>query len=1178
MGLNTLFQVSRNPSQMAKNSVLVDSAAQRSGALLKPDAKGMSPQTAGGGLKATAKPDSLGSLDEIIIDGASDAVSAVDVPAGDSVVVAQAGPVVARPPAAATGVSAGAAGTVGSAGGAAMSAGASLAGAIPSLMLAGVAGLAVAAGVSVSSDSGPSNPPDTTPPPNPRLALAADTGVLGTDAVTNVGVVNVSGLESGATWEYSTNGGGSWSAGSGSSFALSGDGAKTVIVRQTDAAGNSATSAALRFTLDTVTATPVVNLVATDDTVNSAEKLTGVIVKGTAEAEASVAVTWGSLTKVVTATSGAWSVNFSSADVPADATDSTISAVATDVAGNASAAGARVVTVDTLAPTTPVIGVVAIDDIINAAERSATVTVTGIKEAGATVTLNGQATTVVDATSWSYVLDAAAIGAFGEGAQTLTAIATDAAGNVNATNGTRAITVDTVAPTVTITDDEAGVANIAGGSVTYTFTFSQAVTGFTVADVSVVGGTKAGAFATGTDGDTVYTLVVTPNANATVSMTVDVAAGAAVDISNNSSVAATQAVQAVDTLAPTTPVIGVVATDDIINAAERSATVTVTGTKEAGATVTLNGQATTVVDATSWSYVLDAAAIGAFGEGAQTLTAIATDAAGNVNATNGTRAITVDTVAPVISLLSATGATGTVVLTYDGPLDASNVALASNFTVTTADTVNPVTAVAVAGSVITLTVSAFTPGSITVAYADPTAGDDTAAIQDAAGNDAVGFSTGVVADGYVRGAMVYIDTNSNGIADPGLDYLVGSTNINGNFFLSTDAPVGTLIAVGGVNTDTGVPNTLSLKAPAGSTTINPLTTLIQAVVDTSPGISAAAAASRVASRLGLDLDEGVGLLHYDPIAATTSADPTISAVALSAQKLAAQVATMMTLASNAAAMLAGAANAYGAADVADQVVKSLADQISNAVTTDPVVQLADANTVHALLTIALVGTEVSAAQQALIQNAIVDASNAIGAAMDLGAITAAQSQALDDLPPAAPAILVPGPSGGMTPSVQVHFDTTATDGSAVVAGDTVMLQDSGQPTGVTATLSIADIAAGFVTIAAPGLTGDGHLITAALVDRAGNVSAASALLPAHSETFAVLPAQAGLVALVGGSGNDYRDDVPLPKFEEVFHQPGETMIATDTMVNVEVQPFMVADTAMRQVDLDLAHRAIPQII
>lgn len=978
MGPNTLFQVSRNPSQMAKNSVLVDSATQRSGALLKPDAMAMSPQTAGGGLKATAKPDSLGSLDEIIIDGASDAVSAVDVPPGDSVVVAQAGPVVAGPPTAATGVSAGAAGTVGSAGGAAMSAGASLAGAIPSLMLAGVAGLAVAAGVSVSSDSGPSNPPDTTPPPNPRLALAADTGVLGTDAVTNVGVVNVSGLESGATWEYSTNGGGSWSAGSGSSFALSGDGAKTVIVRQTDAAGNSATSAALRFTLDTVTATPVVNLVATDDTVNSAEKLTGVIVKGTAEAEASVAVTWGSLTKVVTATSGAWSVNFSSADVPADATDSTISAVATDVAGNASAAGARVVTVDTLAPTTPVIGVVA--------------------------------------------------------------------------------------------------------------------------------------------------------------------------------------------------------TDDIINAAERGATVTVTGTKEAGATVTLNGQATTVVDATSWSYVLDAAAIGAFGEGAQTLTAIATDAAGNVNATNGTRAITVDTVAPVISLLSATGATGTVVLTYDGPLDASNVALASNFTVTTADTVNPVTAVAVAGSVITLTVSAFTPGSITVAYADPTAGDDTAAIQDAAGNDAVGFSTGVVADGYVRGAMVYIDTNSNGIADPGLDYLVGSTNINGNFFLSTDAPVGTLIAVGGVNTDTGVPNTLSLKAPAGSTTINPLTTMIQAVVDTSPGISAAAAASRVASRLGLDLDEGVGLLHYDPIAATTSADPTISAVALSAQKLAAQVATMMTLASNAAAVLAGAANAYGAADVADQVVKSLADQISNAVTTDPVVQLADANTVHALLTIALLGTEVSAAQQALIQNAIVDASNAIGAAMDLGAITAAQSQALDDLPPAAPAIWVPGPSGGMTPSVQVHFDTTATDGSAVVAGDTVMLQDSGQPTGVTATLGIADIAAGFVTIAAPGLTGDGHLITAALVDRAGNVSAASALLPAHSETFAVLPAQAGLVALVGGSDNDYRDDVPLPKFEEVFHQPGETMIATDTMVNVEVQPFMVADTAIRQVDLDLAHRAIPQII
>jgi hypothetical protein len=309
-----------------------------------------------------------------------------------------------------------------------------------------------------------------------------------------------------------------------------------------------------------------------------------------------------------------------------------------------------------------------------------------------------------------------------------------------------------------------------------------------------------------------------------------------------------------------------------------------------------------------------------------------------------------------------------------------------------------------------------------------------------------------------------------------------------------------------------------------------------------------------------------------------SSDAAVSAVALSAQKLAAQVATMMTLAANAAATVAGSADANGTATVAGQVVGSLAEHISSTATSDAVVQLADASTVRALLTSALAGVELSAAQQVQIQNAIVEASNAIGAAMDLGAIAAAQSEALDDLPPAAPAILVSGLSDGVTSSVQVHFDTAATDGSAVVAGDTVVLLDSGQPTGLIATLGVADIAAGFVTIATPGLTGEGHLITAALVDHAGNTSAASALLPVQPAMFAVLPAQAGLAVLVDSSGNDYRDDVPLPQFEDVFHQPGSSMTATDTMVSVEVLPFMVADAAVRQADMDLARGAIPQII
>ena len=60
----------------------------------------------------------------------------------------------------------------------------------------------------------------------PALALATDSGVAG-DGVTNVGTVNVSGLEADASWEYAVNGG-AFVASSGNSFMLTGDGAKTV--------------------------------------------------------------------------------------------------------------------------------------------------------------------------------------------------------------------------------------------------------------------------------------------------------------------------------------------------------------------------------------------------------------------------------------------------------------------------------------------------------------------------------------------------------------------------------------------------------------------------------------------------------------------------------------------------------------------------------------------------------------------------------------------------------------------------------------------------------------------------------------------------------------------------------------------------------------------------------------
>ena len=88
-------------------------------------------------------------------------------------------------------------------------------------------------------------------PSNPLVSLVTDSGASSTDAVTNAGTLAIKGLLAGATIEYSTDGGKTWSP----SFTAS-EGLNALQVRQTDAAGNtSAASAVLAFTLDTIAPT-----------------------------------------------------------------------------------------------------------------------------------------------------------------------------------------------------------------------------------------------------------------------------------------------------------------------------------------------------------------------------------------------------------------------------------------------------------------------------------------------------------------------------------------------------------------------------------------------------------------------------------------------------------------------------------------------------------------------------------------------------------------------------------------------------------------------------------------------------------------------------------------------------------------------------------------------------------
>ncbi len=142
-------------------------------------------------------------------------------------------------------------------------------------------------------------------------------------------------------------------------------------------------------------------------------------------------------------------------------------------------------------------------------------------------------------------------------------------------------------------------------------------------------------------------------------------------------------------------------------------------------------------------------------------------------------------------------------------------------------------------------------------------------------------TTGVVIDGYVAGAQIFFDANGNGVYDDG--EVVATTDAQGRFALVGE-PKGTMIALGGVNTDTGLPNTIVMKAPAGATAITPLTTLVANLVEA--GADPAAAQAQVVRSFGLPA--GTDLGSFDFLRA--DADPTLG---FAVQKAATQIATLM---------------------------------------------------------------------------------------------------------------------------------------------------------------------------------------------------------------------------------------------------------------------------------------------
>ena len=137
-----------------------------------------------------------------------------------------------------------------------------------------------------------------------------------------------------------------------------------------------------------------------------------------------------------------------------------------------------------------------------------------------------------------------------------------------------------------------------------------------------------------------------------------------------------------------------------------------------------------------------------------------------------------DTTAPTFSS-AATSTDGTkVILTYNEALS-STTAAASDFTIEVNGSAATISNVATSGSTVELTLSsAVVYGqTITVAYTDPTSGNDSNAIQDGAGNDAGDLSTTTVSNQVAEAGQGILQILGSTVNDKDWDQHVGGKHL-----------------------------------------------------------------------------------------------------------------------------------------------------------------------------------------------------------------------------------------------------------------------------------------------------------------------------------------------------------------------------------------------------------------
>ncbi|SEU16517.1 adventurous gliding motility protein AgmC [Stigmatella erecta] len=432
------------------------------------------------------------------------------------------------------------------------------------------------------------------------------------------------------------------------------DGSHTVKATATDAAGNvSPQSNTNTFTVDTTApATPAVLTPANGSTTSD----TTPTYSGTADAGSTVTIIVDGVPVGTTTASpgGTWSFT---PTAPLLDGPHTVKATATDSVGNTSPeSNTNTFLVDTTPPAAPVVttpsnGAVLSDN---------TPTYSGTAEAGSTVTVIVDGvpvgtTTANTSGAWSFTPTVP----LADGAHTVRATATDAAGNVSASSNTNTFIIDTTAPAAPV------VLTPANGSITQDNTPTYSGTAEAGSTVTVI-----------VDGSPVGTATASPGGAWSFTPTAPLTDGShtvratATDAVGNVSTPSNTNTFTVDTTAPAAPVVVTPAN----GSTTQDSTPTYSGTAEAGSTVTIivDGipAGTASADASgNWSFTPTAPLL----DGPHTVKATATDAAGNVSPESNTHTFTVDTTppaAPVVVTPANGSTTSDTTPTYSGTAEA----------------------------------------------------------------------------------------------------------------------------------------------------------------------------------------------------------------------------------------------------------------------------------------------------------------------------------------------------------------------------------------------------------------------------------------------------------------------------------------------------------------------------